>query len=138
MKGLRAACIVLAGSVVACPISAATYEYFSTNMFGNLVPSGGHDVGMGEFSAEAELDDGELCYFLDVQRIDDPGEAHIHEASNTESGPAVVTLTVSSADICQTVDAALLRRIVAKPDDFYVDVHTEEFPEAAIRGQLHS
>ena len=76
---------------------------------------------------------------LEVEGLDDFTAAHLHEGAKGKDGPPVVTLELlgdDGEDICVDVDPALLKKIVAKGDRFYVNVHTAEFPEGAIRGQL--
>jgi hypothetical protein len=35
------------------------------------------------------------------------------------------------------IDPALVAAIIAHPEDFYLNLHTAEFPAGAVRGQLH-
>ena len=42
----------------------------------------------------------------------------------------------SSATGCVNVDPAVAQQILDNPGDFYVNVHTSDFPNGAIRGQL--
>jgi hypothetical protein len=71
--------------------------------------------------------------------------AHIHQASATSAGPIRVTLAPPKAKkvgrpgkskSCAVVSAALLNHLLTYPQDFYVNVHTTQFPDGAIRGQL--
>jgi hypothetical protein len=83
----------------------------------------------------------EVCYELSVEDIMLPAiGAHIHLGDAGENGPVVVPLDppdasgVSSG--CAEVSRELALAIVQDPDDYYVNVHTEDFPSGAIRGQL--
>jgi hypothetical protein len=81
-----------------------------------------------------------LCYSLEASDIEPATKAHIHEGTAEESGPTVVKLDPPPEDRtssgCTDVNPALLRKLLWKPERYYVDVHNEEFPRGAIRGQL--
>jgi hypothetical protein len=96
--------------------------------------------GRGSFSAT--FDGNELCYGLTVKNIDDPVAAHIHRGSPRVAGPVVVPLMQpatgdpgASSD-CVDVPSAVARAIRKNPSKFYVNVHTSDFPDGAVRGQL--
>ncbi len=65
---------------------------------------------------------------------------HIHEAPAGQNGPVVVvlgTVTASGDSDCLTgLDPALVADIRDNPADYYADLHNNEFPAGAIRGQL--
>jgi hypothetical protein len=81
-----------------------------------------------------------LCYSLEASDIEPATKAHIHEGTAEETGPTVVKLDPPPEDRsssgCTDVNGALLRDLLQKPQNYYVDVHNEEFPRGAIRGQL--
>ena len=37
---------------------------------------------------------------------------------------------------CATVDREVLKQIMDKPSDYYVNVHNAKYPNGALRGQL--
>ena len=73
--------------------------------------------------------------------------AHIHAGRKGENGPIVLTLPTpapiqpgsvfaSSSSSCQQADQALLDGIRYRAKKYYVNVHTTDFPNGALRGQL--
>lgn len=87
--------------------------------------------------------DSVLCYGVVVAKTDTPTQAHIHDGTAGTNGPIVVTFETpnggdpDTASGCVTdVDPALARCIRQLPNGFYVNVHTEQFPDGAMRGQL--
>ena len=87
---------------------------------------------------------GRLCYGISVFGISAPIAAHIHEAEAGTNGPVVVTLAPpvltagagTSSGCVSGIAAALLASIRNTPGNFYVNVHTGQFPAGAVRGQL--
>jgi hypothetical protein len=64
---------------------------------------------------------------------------HIHRGRAGVNGPPVVTLDApddNDSHHCDDVADALLDEIRRSPADFYVNVHTAEYPDGAIRGQI--
>ena len=98
--------------------------------------------GAGSFSAV--IKGNQLCYGLAVRDISKPIAAHIHRGGPNKNGPIVVPLTQPEAgdpghsSNCATVDGQLIAQIRKKPGRFYVNVHTDDFKDGAIRGQLFS
>ncbi len=98
--------------------------------------------GGGSFSAV--IKGRQLCYGLAVRDIEDPIAAHIHRGGRNVNGPIVVTLRhpqtgdPGASSACTTVRSALIRAIRRRPGRYYVNVHNDDFPDGAIRGQLFS
>ena len=85
---------------------------------------------------------GQLMYFYTIEGIDDHTSAHIHAGAAGETGPVILTLGRAPAGI-ETVGSApggldpdLLQDMADHPANYYVDVHSAEFPDGAVRGQL--
>ena len=102
----------------------------------------GDPDGTGTAFITINVGQGELCWHTTVSDIALPATAsHIHHAAAGIRGPIVVALSApdetGEATGCRSeIDPALLRDILEHPDQYYVNVHTTEFPAGAIRSQL--
>lgn len=103
------------------------------------VPSPGDPDGSGELTATVNPGQEELCYELSVTGVAEPTAAHIHVGGPDENGEPVVPLEApiagSSGD-CVPLERDLARSILKNPEAYYVNVHNDEFPDGAVRGQL--
>ena len=84
-----------------------------------------------------------LCFAVIVNGIAAPTLTHIHQEAAGINGPIVVDLVPpstgnpgTSSGCITDLDAGLLNEIRTKPSTFYVNVHNDEFPAGAVRGQL--
>jgi hypothetical protein len=107
------------------------------------VPGPGDPDGKGIAKITLLPGYGTICFRIRVRNITLPAAAaHIHSGERGVAGPVVVPLGAPDAEGkakgCVTdVDPALIRAIWTDPRDFYVNVHTSDFPGGAVRGQLH-
>jgi hypothetical protein len=111
------------------------------------VPGPGDPDGRGR--AFVRLGGGRACFVLEWSKISAPIAAHIHKGQAGVAGPVVVLFfqpganaaslpgTLSAVAGCVDVDRGLARKISSHPRDYYVNIHTTDFPDGAIRGQLH-
>lgn len=100
----------------------------------------------GEGSGEATLtfkpQEEEICYDLSVEDVADPNAAHIHAAPEGRPGDVVVDLEFSAegsnvrGEGCVAAEQDVIEEILDQPADYYVNVHSDEFPDGAARGQL--
>lgn len=99
---------------------------------------GGDADGSGAFKAEVDPESGDLCYTLSADKVAKPVAAHIHEGAAGVDGAPVITLSVTGADSddCVAVEPELLKAMLANPAGYYANVHTEDYPKGAVRGQL--
>lgn len=110
---------------------------FETNLSGAAeVPGPGDPDGSG--TARLRLNAGQrmVCWQVTWMDIEDPTAAHIHRGPAGVAGPVVVPLSPIAGGCASGVDRGLIREILVDPAAFYVNVHNEEFPAGAIRGQL--
>jgi hypothetical protein len=108
----------------------------SVRLTANLQPVSGAN-GSGSATVTIRVPKSELCFTLSVSNLGSPvTAAHIHLGS---TGAIVVPLTAptsGSSSGCVTVAKALLREIVASPGAYYINVHTDAFPNGQVRGDL--
>ena len=134
--------LLLSGAVAAAlalpSIAAAKTVTLTAELSGANETAGGHADGTGTFTAEVDAGVGDLCYTLAVDGIGDVAGAHIHAGAAGTDGSVVTPLEVTGEDLdeCIALEPDKLKAIVATPGDYYVNVHTAEFPAGAIRGQL--
>ena len=105
------------------------------------VPGPGDPDATGTARVNIDATKGEVCYEVAAQKIDRPTGLHIHEGEAGKSGGIVVRLNTPTASDtttrgCAPAEAALLGRMTGNPRNFYVNVHTDVYPEGAARGQL--
>ena len=88
---------------------------------------------------------GTACYIVNVTglgEITGPATAaHVHIGGPGENGRPVIPLaapTDGSSGGCVPIAADVAQAILANPGGYYVNVHTQAFPQGAIRGQLKS
>ena len=133
-----AAAFVLSGCETVAEATAPTHHATLTGAA--EVPGPGDPDGTGQ--AEVSIVDAtdNLCFELTgIQNVAGITAAHIHRGASTEAGPPVVTLdtpTDGHSKGCVRVDGTLADEIENNPERFYVNVHSTEFPNGAIRGQL--
>ena len=103
-------------------------------------PGAGDSDGYGAASITVRRNR-RVCWHVAARNIGTVIGGHIHEGSATENGAIVVPL-FDSADLdpsgrgCVRAPRAVWRELRRTPSGFYVNVHTNEFPGGAIRGQL--
>lgn len=106
---------------------------------------GSSEVGGGDsdaYGAFTAIRDGDtLCYGIVVANLANPTQAQIDMGAPGKNGDPVVTLNEPSngdpgfsAGCIDSVGG--LDNIFGNPSQFYVNVHTTDFPDGAARGQL--
>jgi hypothetical protein len=101
----------------------------------------GDPDGSGTASVTLDPATGQACWVLSATGIGPVTQSHIHVGGEGESGGVVVNLDLdgfegTSEGCVEGEDAAAIQAVIDDPAGHYVNLHTEEFPAGAIRGQL--
>ncbi len=111
----------------------------------NEVPGPGDPDGKGTATVSitrGASGTGTICFKIDASGITLPAAAaHIHMGEKGKAGPVVVPFAPPDAKgtvsgCTSGVDRELIEYILTEPAEFYVNVHTSDFPNGALRGQL--
>ncbi|RYE01909.1 MAG: CHRD domain-containing protein [Sphingobacteriales bacterium] len=117
-----------------------TSDTYRASLTGAQEPGGGDPDGMGraEISVADRAD--QICYDVNgIRNIGPVTGAHIHRGAPGVNGPIVFTLKEANEGGfkgCSARTEWLEDRIEANPSAYYVNIHTAEYPNGAIRGQL--
>jgi hypothetical protein len=136
--------LALAGAASADRLDGADHggRPFSTELTGAAeVPGPGDPDGSGTATITVNPGQEEVCWAIEAEGIELPATgAHIHEGAVGEFGDVVVPLTPPDengfSSGCAEVSREVALDILKNPEDYYVNIHTNEFPGGAIRGQL--
>jgi hypothetical protein len=103
------------------------------------VPGPGHPDAAGEATVVVEPGSSQLCFRIELEGINRAKGTSVHEGDVGEDGAVVLGLDPpheGSSEGCVSAPPALLDRVGRRPEDFYVNVRTEDHPDGAVRGQL--
>jgi CHRD domain len=92
------------------------------------------------------IDESTICYGMTVKGLADgdaPAAAHIHKGKINQNGPIVLEFENVPEEGnpgwgggCAQADPAVIRRIQRAPVKYYVNIHSDQFKDGALRGQL--
>jgi hypothetical protein len=140
---LLAACgaLALAGcETVEEEVTEVVGNNFEAMMNGaNEVPGPGDADGWGRARISIDDSTNRICTDLEVRDIADVTAAHIHRGAAGVAGPPVIELDPPDdvdSDDCDDASDLLVDEIRNNPAGFYVNVHTADFPDGAVRGQI--
>jgi hypothetical protein len=103
------------------------------------VPGPGAGSGSGRAEVTVAPGGAEVCFSLEVDGLEGVSAAHVHEGRPGTAGPIAVTLEApveGTADGCADSTTSIVDGLVSGDRSFYVNVHTDDFPDGAVRGQL--
>ena len=147
LSGITGLCLV-AIVFLAGPVAARERARHGDVLVAHLVGSAespGDPNGSGRAVVTLKPGSQTVCYRLSWSGIGVVTAAHIHVGAAGVAGPIVVPFfnaqsmpdTISGVEGCvHGVDAGLIAKIHDTPSDYYVNVHTTDFPTGAIRDQL--
>jgi hypothetical protein len=106
------------------------------------VPGPGVKDGVG--TAQVDVAGPKVCSDLKATMGEKPLKAHIHQGAKGASGPVVVDLMPAfnpgeaayASQTCVETTADIAAQLIADPAGYYVNIHTAEHPDGAMRGQL--
>ena len=137
---MRTILAFLSAAAIAAPAAAAEPVTMQIHLTGAAeVPGPGDPDGKGTASLTLDSTKTEICYTLEVSGIDTATMAHIQKGAAGVAGPPVVTLdppATGTSKGCAGAEADVVAALLAKPADYYVNVHNAPHPKGALRGQL--
>jgi hypothetical protein len=97
--------------------------------------------GKGTANVRLLQDEGLVCVDIEVSGITLPAtDAHIHKAPKGQSGPVALALPIPNEEGdaygCVKADSGLITDLMDHPENYYVNVHSKEYPNGELRGQL--
>jgi CHRD domain len=142
MRRLVIFAALVAALVLAAPAGAAVQRFSAELSGAEETPDKGDSNGTGTAALRFNRAAGRVCFTIRVQRIDDVVAAHIHRGRRGTAGSIAVELIGAPADgrrftgCNDEVSSSMIRSMSRRPRRFYVNVHTQDFPAGAVRGQL--
>ncbi len=132
--------VAAVSTVLSAPGVNAKSSVIGATLSGAAETAGGDPDGTGGFKAELDDESGDFCFTLWAEQTAEPTMAHVHEGASGADGKPVATLemTGKDSDSCIAMEPDLVKKILAAPKDYYVNVHTADFPKGAVRGQLEA
>lgn len=141
MAGALVSGIALAGcATVEEAVVQKTAETYHATLTGAQEPHGGDPDGAAtaQISVADRLD--QVCYDInDIRNLADITAVHVHRGARGVDGPPVWTLTKANeggwkgcTDKAEWLQDAMENHFRG----YYINIHTTEYPNGAIRGQL--
>ena len=106
------------------------------------IPGPGVKDGVG--AAVVDTAGTKVCSDLKATMGEKPSKAHIHQGAKGASGAVVVDLvpvfspgeSAFTSKTCVETTADTVSKLIADPGGYYVNIHSDSYPNGAMRGQL--
>ena len=124
-----------------CPSQPLSWSRGGRPISTKLMPVAPNTLGEGTFVARSNIGQGRICWKLTVTGLADVTAAHIHYRTGPNATQVAVPLALpipftGTATGCANAARALVKQILVRPGNFYVNVHTTTYPDGAISGIL--
>jgi hypothetical protein len=124
-----------------CPSQPLSWSRGGRPISTKLTPVAPNTLGEGTFVARSNIGQGRICWKLTVTGLADVTAAHIHYGTGPNATQVAVPLALptpftGTATGCANAARALVKQILVRPGNFYVNVHTTTYPDGAISGIL--
>jgi hypothetical protein len=103
------------------------------------VPAPGDPDATGRATVVVEPGRSQLCYRISVQGITGVDGTALHHGADGEQGAVVLGLDKpegGTVEGCVTADSDLLDQVGRTPQEYYLNIRSDEHPDGAVRGQL--
>jgi hypothetical protein len=141
-----AVAVGLVSTLLFAPAAAAAPRVFEARLTGEKeVDTQGDANGSGAAIITTNWKKKKVCFSLLWRALGPVVFAHIHAGTRKVAGDVVVGLYVGSplpnnvgsiGGCVNNVGRKLIGRINRNPQRYYVNIHTQRYPDGAIRGQL--
>jgi hypothetical protein len=121
--------------------SVAAKKTLTASLTGSVEVPPGAPNGSGTATITLNDQTGKVCWkFTGLKKLQGAANAaHIHKGKAGVAGAVVVPFGATfKLQGCTTVDASLVKKILAHPGRYYVNVHNVKYPAGAVRGQLRA
>ncbi len=121
--------------------SASVTKQLTASLSGSVEVPPGAPNGSGSATITLNNVTGKVCWkFKGLKSLQGaPNAAHIHKGKAGVAGAVVVPFGATfKGQGCTTVAASLVKKILAHPGRYYVNVHNAKFPAGTVRGQLQA
>lgn len=136
--------IVIALTLIALTTSVAFGQTFGAVLTGSQETPATTTPGFGNATVTFDSTRTNITTTITVANLGSPiNNFHIHEQAAGVAGPVVVNLiglggvfTNGTMTVTTPIASDVATRMLQNPGNFYVNVHTTQFPGGAVRGQL--
>jgi hypothetical protein len=135
--------LALAALLIPATTAGAAVKRFTAQLSGSQeAPDPGDTDGTGSATLRIDRAEGTVCFTIRVRSIGRVVAGHIHKGSRGVAGDIVVTLIDQASNktrftgCAEDVSKSLISKIQRQPSRYYVNVHSEQFPGGAVRGQM--